>query len=515
MKIISVEEARELERRITEEFNIPSLFLMENAGSFVYYFLKDRLRDLKNKKIVLLCGPGNNGGDALVLARYLYINGNIPTILTYGWEKGVSPLCQIQYELLRETEVRFLSLEKDWEVIKFSDLIIDGIFGIGLKRPLDKDLKGIIREINNSKKLIISIDVPTGIDADSGDILGESIKANITITMFLAKIGFFNSKAIDYIGELVINPLGFPISFLEKFVPSNIFLVEGKDVAKYIPKFPLGVHKGNKGKVLIIGGSIQYTGAPILSARASLRTSAGMVYLALPESISNIHRAENPEIIFIPLKDKEGYISFENVSYVLEIVEKLRINVVGLGPGIGLFEDTQKFVQELVLKLDKPLVIDADGLSAIKPVLSLVNKGNIILTPHMGEMARLLDLSIEDVQKNRIEISKEFSKKFNINLILKGPYSLNVFPDKNIYVNPFASPLLATAGSGDVLTGIVVSLLAQGLNIKEACILGNYIHSLSALIFKERYGERGLIAGEIIENIPLAFEKVINLQDNV
>lgn len=508
MKIISVEETRVLEKRITEKFNIPSLFLMENAGSFVYYFLKDRFRDLKDRKILVLCGLGNNGGDALVLARYLYINGNIPTILTYGWEKGISPLCQIQYELLKGTEVKFLSLEKDWEIIRFFDLIIDGILGIGLKRPLDENLKEIIREVNNSKRLIVSIDVPTGIDADSGDILGESIKADITITMFLPKIGFFNSKAIDYIGELIVNPLGFSISFLEKFIPSNIFLVEEKDVAKYIPKFSLGVHKGSKGKVLIIGGSIQYTGAPILSARASLRTSAGMVYLALPESISNIHRAENPEIIFIPLKDKEGYISSENVSYVLEIIEKLRIDAIGLGPGIGLYEDTQKFVQELILKLDKPLVIDADGLSAIKSVLSLVNKGNIILTPHIGEMARLLDVPIEEIQKNRIEISKEFSKKFNINLILKGPYSLNVFPNENIYINPFASPLLATAGSGDVLTGIIVSLLAQGLDIKEACILGNYIHSLSALIFKEKYGERGLIAGDIIENIPLAFERI-------
>lgn len=511
MRVISIEETRNLEKKITEEFHVPPILLMENAGSFIYYFLRNRFENLKNMKIVILCGPGNNGGDALVIARYLYINGNIPIILTYSWEKGLSPLCQIQYKLLKDLEIKFLSLEENWEIIKEADLIIDGIFGIGLKKSLDENLKEIIRKINNLKKLVLSIDVPTGIDADSGNIFGEGIKANITVTMFFPKIGFFNLNAIDYIGEIVVNSLGFPNSILEKFVSSKIFLIEDKEVKNLVPSFPLGIHKGSKGKALIIGGSIQYTGAPVLSARAALRTSCGMVYLALPESISNIYRSSNPEIIFIPLKDEMGFISEDNVSFVLDKIEKFRIDAVGLGPGIGLSETTQKFVINLSLKLSIPLVIDADGLTAIKPVLSKLNKGNIILTPHIGEMSRLLDVSLEEIQKNRIKISQDFSKKYNINLILKGPYSLSSFPNGEIYINPFASPLLATAGSGDVLTGIIVSLLAQGLEINKACILGNYIHSLSALIFKEKYGERGLIAGDIIENIPSTYSLLVKL----
>ncbi|MCX7846337.1 MAG: NAD(P)H-hydrate dehydratase [Dictyoglomaceae bacterium] len=511
MRVISIEETRELEKNIVEKFNIPPLFLMENAGSFIYYFLKDRFKDLKNIKIAILCGPGNNGGDALVVARYLYINGNIPIVLTYSWENGLSSLCQIQYEILKDSKIKFLSLKENWEVIKEVDLIIDGIFGIGLKKPLDENLKEIIKVINNLNKNLVSIDVPTGIDANTGDILGESIKANTTITMFFPKIGFFNLNAMDYIGELIVNSLGFPYSFLEKFLSSKIFLVEEKEVKNLIPSFSLGVHKGNKGKVLIIGGSIQYTGAPILSARASLRTACGMVYLALPESISNIHRSLNPELIFIPLKDEMGYISEDNIPFILDKIEKLGINAVGIGPGIGLSETTQRFVRTLSLKISIPLVIDADGLTAIKPILSLLNKGNIILTPHVGEMSRLLDISLEELQRNRFRISQDFSNKYNINLILKGPYSLSSFPNSEIYINPFASPLLATAGSGDVLTGIIVSLLAQGLEIDKACILGNYIHSLSALIFKEKYGERGLIAGDIIENIPLAYSLLAKL----
>lgn len=514
MRVISIEETRELERRITEEFNISPLFLMENAGSFIYYFLRDRFKDLKNKKIAILCGPGNNGGDALVVARYLYINGNSPFVLTYAWEKGISQLCKTQYEFLRESEVKFLSLKENWEIIKYVDLVVDGIFGIGLKKSLDKDLIGIINEINKLNKTVISIDLPTGVNSDSGEILGEGIKADITITMFFPKIGFFNLNAIDYVGEIIVNPLGFPNNFLEELVSSKIFLVEDKEVRNFIPSFSVGVHKGSKGKVLIIGGSIQYTGAPILSAKASLRTSAGMVYLALPESIGDIHRALSPEIILIPLKDEMGFISEDNIPFILDKIEKLKIDAIGLGPGIGISETTQNFVRNLSLKLSLPLVIDADGLTAIKPMLSLLNQGNIILTPHGGEMARLLDTTPDAILRNRIEISKAFSQKYNINLILKGPYSINSFPTGEIYINPFASSLLATAGSGDVLTGIIVSLLAQGLDTNKACILGNYIHSLSTLIFKEKYGERGLIAGDIIENIPLAFKKLLNLSKN-
>ena len=508
MKVLSVEETRNLEKIICDKFNIPPMLLMENAGSFTYYYLKDIFHNFEDKKISILCGPGNNGGDALVVARYLYINGNKPYIFTYSWENGLSPLCKFQYELLKDTNIEFLSLERDFSKIKDSDLIIDGIFGIGLKRLLENKLIEIIDIINEMNKIIISIDVPTGVDADSGEILGNAFKAYMTITMFLPKIGFFNLKAINHIGKLVVNTLGFPLEFLEKLIFSEVFLTDTKEISNYIPSFPLEVHKGNKGKVLIIGGSIQYTGAPILSAMASLRTGAGMVYLALPESICNIHRAQNPEIIFIPLKDKDGFISDDNIPYILDKIESLGISAVGLGPGIGLLDTTQRFVQELALRINKPLLIDADALSSIRPILSSLNKGNIILTPHMGEMSRLLGSSIDEIQKNRIKISLDFVKKYNINLILKGPYSISVFPNGKLYINPFADPLLATAGSGDVLTGIIVSLLAQGLDIEKACILGNYIHSLSALIFKEKFGNRGLIARDLIENIPEVLRRI-------
>lgn len=508
MKVLSVEETRILENKLVKEYNIPPLLLMENAGAQSFNLLKEKI-NLKDKRICVLCGPGNNGGDALVIARYLYMNGITPTVFLYNWDKNISELSKIQYEILKNTEIEFLSLREEYRSIRFFDIIIDGLLGIGLKRPLDNELVSIIEEVNKLNKTVISIDVPTGIDADSGKIMGACIKANYTVTMFLPKIGFFNPKVIDYIGELAVNPLGFPIKFLNNLIPSNIYYVQEEDILESIPKFSLGVHKGEKGKVLIIGGSLQYSGAPILSAKSALRTSAGLVYLALPESISNLHRGQNPEIIFIPLEDKSGYISYESVDKILEIIEKLRIDSVGIGPGIGLFGDTQRFIQELVLKIDKPLVIDADALTAIKPILSYLNKGNIIITPHIGEMSRLTDLSIEHILENRIDVSRKFAEKYNINLILKGPYSLSVFPDGDVYINPFASSLLATAGSGDVLTGILTALLAQGISIKKACVLGNYVHSLSSLIYKETIGDRGLIAGDIVENIPLAFKKII------
>jgi len=261
--------------------------------------------------------------------------------------------------------------------------------------------------------------------------------------------------------------------------------------------------------VLIIGGSFKYTGAPILSALSALRMGAGMVYLAVPEKINMLYRGNYPEIIYISLKDTEGYISYDNLDYLLNIVEDYGIDSIAIGPGIGISEDTKKLVQEFLRKVDKSVVVDADALSFIKDILKEISKKSIVLTPHYGEMSRVTGESVDVIMRKRVELGRLFVKEHQLNLILKGPYSLFFDQEGNVYVNPFANSLLATAGSGDVLTGIIAGLVAQGYTLKEACILGNFVHGYTSVLWKEQKGNIGLKALDIVEMIPYSVEEII------
>lgn len=509
MKVITSEDIKELEEKLEREYNLPTVLLMENAASFVFNFIKERFKDVRSMNIAILCGPGNNGGDGLALARYLYLSGvEKVTVFSYLWDRKISELLKVQLRVIEDyIEMRNLLLE--YESLKKYDLIVDGIFGIGLKREIDEGLKEIFSFINKLNKPVISIDVPSGINADTGEVMGGAIKAAYTLSMFLPKLGFFSIPAIDYIGELVIGNLGVPNSIIDNLTDSKIYLADENFISNLIRIPSKGVHKGTKGKVLIIGGSIQYTGAPILTALSALRVGCGMVYLALPEDINMLYRSLYPEIIYVPLKSKNGFISVKDVDEILSFIDKTNINAVGIGPGIGIYEGTQKFVREFLKEVKIPTVVDADALSYISDILIDLKGKDLILTPHYGEMSKLVGKSVGDIIKNRFIIGKDFVKDYNLYLLLKGPFSLFFTPQEEVYINPFADSLLATAGSGDVLTGIVSGLLAQGYSIKEAGIIGNYIHGKSSEFWKKKKGRVGLIASDIIQLIPMVLEELI------
>jgi len=508
MKIVNSEDIRNLEKILEEQYKIPTLMLMENASIFIFNFLKENIPDLKDKNVAVLCGPGNNGGDGVALVRHL-LNYGVKNIFvfSYLWDKKISDLLKIQLTLLNDVSI--LDLKSNYKDLRLFDVIVDGIFGIGLKREIEDDLKNIFEYINELKKIVVSIDVPSGIDSDTGEIRGSAIKSSYTLTMFYPKKGFFEYPAMEFIGNLVVGRLNFGEAFLDSLVKSNVELVDENMVQELIPVHTKMAHKGRKGKVLIIGGSFKYTGAPVLSALSALRSGAGMVYLAIPESIHMIYRAIYPEIIYIPLKQIDGYISSENMDYIVDIINSYGIDSIGLGPGIGLHSDTKLFVKEIIKKLDIPMVVDADALSYIRDILEEIKGKKIIITPHYGEMSKILNLPIDYIQKNRFLIGEDFVRKYKINLILKGPYSLTFTKEGQIYVNPFADSLLATAGSGDVLTGILASLLAQGLSESNACILGNYIHGFSVNIWKRNRGNYGMISSDIIDFLPDIFMEIL------
>lgn len=509
MKIVTSEDIRNLEEKLEKEYSFPAILLMENAALFIFNFLKEKYGKLKNMDIAIICGPGNNGGDGVALARYLYLNGfkNV-TIFSYLWDKKISDLLRIQLRFI-ENHIKIRNLLEEYKDLQKYDLIVDSIFGIGLKREVEERLREVFSFINNLNKPIISIDIPSGINSDTGEIMGDAIKATYTLSMFLPKLGFFNSPAVDYIGELLIGNLGIPINIIDTLIESRIYLVDERSVSNLIRIPSKGLHKGKKGRVLIIGGSIQYTGAPILSALSALRIGCGMVYLAVPEEIHMLYRALYPEIIYIPLKSKNGFISGSNVNELLEITEKININAVGIGPGIGVSEETKEFVIEFLKRLRLPTVIDADALSYIADILEDLNGKDFILTPHYGEMVKIIGGSVDEIIKNRFNIGKDFVKSYNLYLLLKGPFSLFFTPNGEIYVNPFADSLLATAGSGDVLTGIISGLLAQGYSLIESGIIGNYIHGKSSELWKRKKGRFGLIASDIIQLIPTVMEMLV------
>ncbi|HOJ92955.1 MAG TPA: NAD(P)H-hydrate dehydratase [Dictyoglomaceae bacterium] len=506
MKVVTSTDIRNIEKGLEEKYGIPPIMLMENASGSLFNFLKEHFSNLKDRKIAVLCGPGNNGGDAISLVRYFLNNGIKPKIFTYLWDKNTSSLLNIQYKLLEKESIEVVSLIENYQDLKDFDLVIDGIFGVGLSRNIEESLKDVFDFVNSIKKLVIAVDVPSGMNSDTGEIMGGVLKADVTFTMFFPKLGFFNPTTIDYIGDLKISNLGFPLNILEDFVSSRINLVEKEDLYKFLPVYSKNVHKTKKGKALIIGGSIKYTGAPILSAMSALRVDTGMVYLAVPESIHMLYRSLYPEIIILPLKDREGFISSQNIESLVSVIKDLGINAVGIGPGIGIYGETNYFVQEFLRRISIPVVVDADALSYVRDILPELNNKRMILTPHFGEMARILGTSPEDIQKNRFKIGDEFVEKYKVHLILKGPYSLTFTPEKETYINPFADSLLATAGSGDVLTGIITGLLAQGLSEKGACLLGSYTHAYSANLWKERKSSYGLIASDIIGLLPEVME---------
>lgn len=326
--------------------------------------------------------------------------------------------------------------------------------------------------------------------------------------MFLPKLGFFSIPAIDYIGELIIGKLGIPDHVVDNLIKSDIYLVDEKFVSNLVRIPSKVLHKGTKGKVLIIGGSIQYTGAPILTALSALRVGCGMVYLAVPEDIHMLYRSMYPEIIYIPLKSENGFISTRNIDEIFKLIDKTNIDAIGIGPGIGISEETKIFVKEFLQRIKIPTVIDADALSYISDILENLAGKEFILTPHYGEMARIIDKSVDEIIKNRFILGKDFVKSYKLYLLLKGPFSLFFTPNNGVYVNPFADSILATAGSGDVLTGIITGLLAQGYSPKEAGIIGNYIHGSSSDFWKKQKGRFGLIASDIIQLIPIVIEKL-------
>jgi NAD(P)H-hydrate epimerase len=518
MKVVTAQQMCEIDRITIEDYGIASLVLMERAGLAVAKRAKDLGFD---KKIVIVCGGGNNGGDGIVAARNLYNWGFRVKVLILSSEKALSPECHKQFEIARKMGIpmRF-STEMNERDIHGVTLIIDAIFGTGLNRDVKDKIAKVIRFINSyrerNKFSVLSIDIPSGISSDTGAILGEAINADFTVTFGVPKVGHFLYPGADHRGKLFIEDIGFPTELLRSEI-LKISLIDEELISNLIPERPKYSHKGDYGHVLIVGGSKGKTGAPFMASRACMRSGSGLVTIGVPESLFKVFQEKVIEEMTLPLIDKDGIISIDALEKILDFVTK-KADVLAIGPGMGISSDTISIMDELILKSSIPIVIDADGLNSLSTTDVLKKaKAPIILTPHPGEMARLLGLKTEhrtqstekdireEIEKDRINTAISFSKETGTYVILKGVPTIIADPEGNSYINTTGNPGMATAGTGDVLTGIVASFLGQGLSPLDASLLGVYIHGLAGDLAASEKGYHSLIATDIINFLPKAF----------
>lgn len=470
--------------KLSEENSVQSgafsfLTLMKNAGDTATKIILERY-NVENKKVAVVCGNGNNGGDGFVIAQNLKNSGaKVTVVLPLG--EPVTESAKHYFSALCEVEITE-ALNGEY------DIIIDAIFGIGLNRPLGSEIISLINTINSIEALKISIDIPSGIECDTGKVLGACVKADFTVTFIALKPCFMLPPATDYTGEVAVADIGV-----------NLCGYKYKTIeAPVLPERKVNSHKGTFGTAVMFCGSYGMAGAAILSARACLRSGVGIAKCVIPKDIYKILTCAVPEAVCVIAKQTLKGTFKANIDFK-KALEKATAVLVGCG--IGNNRHTQKLVKKLVLNTKLPLVIDADGINALALNINILKKTNapIILTPHPAEMSRLTGLSVKEIEQKRVQTATRFAKEYNCILVLKGSNTLIASPDGQVYFNMCGNSGMATGGSGDVLAGIIVSYLAQGQSTLDAVKAAVYVHSNTADMVAKIKGERALMPSDIIE----------------
>jgi hydroxyethylthiazole kinase-like uncharacterized protein yjeF len=519
MKVVTAEEIRWIDRETIEGYGIPGVVLMERAGLAVASKIKEVIG---RKRVIVVSGSGNNGGDGLVVARHLHNEGwDVKVFLTVGSEdlKGDALL---QYKAAVKFGVDICPIKEllahQSSLITRHSIIVDALLGTGLSKKVVGTLSEVIRLLNKSNMPIISVDIPSGISSDDGQVMGEAVNADFTVTFGLPKRGHLLYPGAMHTGRLFVENIGFPDKLL-KSDRLHVELLEKRDIAVLIPERQSYSHKGDYGHVLIVAGSKGKTGAAFMAARACLRTGAGIVTIGIPESLAETFQSRVTEEMTLILPDTgNGTLSGKASKNILAFLNG-KADLLAIGPGIGVSIETEKLMKILVKNSPKPIVIDADGINSLKGEKEIFSraKAPIILTPHPGEMARLLQQSavssqqsvshllIKDVEKDRINIAISFAKETGTYLVLKGIPTIIATPDGKAFVNSTGNPGMATAGAGDVLTGMISGFLGQGIAPIHASILGVFMHGVAGDIAASEKGQYPMITGDIIDKIPDAF----------
>lgn len=508
-KVVSIEQMRALERDAAA-LGLPGPALMENAGRAVADQVRDRYDPRSHRHFLVLVGPGNNGGDGLVAARHLHDDGF--SVVVYAVNRA--PVDDAKVDLLRQRRVRFVNLADDLGMLQLqsaldaADLILDSILGTGRARPIAGAMADVLDRVNrrSASQQLVAVDLPTGLNADTGEADPHALAANLTITLSNPKRGLVQGDAVNLVGELVVVDIGIPDALGD---PLPIGYARAESIARLLPARPRSSHKGLFGRVVVVAGSAAYTGAPVLAALGAERVGAGLVALACPASIRASLAAHTLETTFVPLAD-EG-----TGELIPAAVEALVATLSGaaavlIGPGIGRSEQTSAFLDQLLTRLRQlsiPTVLDADALTLLSrwPRWWERLPRQSVLTPHPGELARLTGATGPG---DRLEQAAQAARAWSAVVVSKGPYTVVANPDDRSTVLPFANPALATAGTGDVLAGAILGLLGQGLSTENAALAGAFVHGVAGELLRRQIGPAGGLAGELARYLPRALDSV-------
>ena len=522
MKVVTAAEMRQIDQDTIEGIGIPGIVLMETAGSAIVRAIERHYPTCQ--RIGIFAGKGNNGGDGIVIARQLAHAGRDVRLFLVSPEDSFTGEAHTNLQIAKRLGLRIAetltdgALGSDFFAERSTslthtarcELLVDAILGTGLRGAVRDPIATIINAINRLPIPILSVDLPSGLDADTGHPLGTCIQADRTVTIGLPKRGLLMHPGAELTGKLEVADIGFP----EQVVNAQDIKVNrttAAQAAQWIPRRPPSSHKGSYGRVLVVAGSTGMTGAAALASEAALRAGAGLVTLAIPKHLNPILEGLLPEVMTLPLaKTDTGSLAASATSTILEFAEKTK-SILAIGPGLSQHPETVSLVHQLIREnresgLALRMVIDADGLNALaqaKKSLSLLN-GEAVLTPHPGEMARLTNTAVPILEKDRISTAQQFASEHGVTLVFKGAPTVTSDPNGNLWVNSTGNPGMATGGMGDVLTGVISGLMAQGIPSESAATLGVYLHGLAGDIAAERSGMHGLIASDVLKAVPEA-----------
>lgn len=502
MKISTVTQMRDLDRVAMEDYGIVGLLLMENAGLAVYETIS-REFGIEGNRFAIFCGPGNNGGDGLVVARKILSSGGDPVVFLMNDPSDYRGTAKQNLEILERIGLEIImveDLEDIWKKMVHSDAIVDGILGTGINGEVEGVYRKIIEMINATGLPVFSIDIPSGVRGDTGEVMGAAVLADATTTFGLPKIGNMMYPGFDLCGKLFVSHISFP----PYHHGSEEFKLEILEPSE-LPERSRDGHKGTFGQALFVSGAAGYMGAPHFAAMSFLRAGGGYSRLATPRSISPFLANRGSEVVMHPMDEtSSGSLSLKNLERIVEIAEGMDFLVIG--PGLSLDEETMELVKRVVGGVDCPVLVDGDGITAVCEDLSCIRdrKGETILTPHPGEMAKLANTTVSEVMSNRLDILMGTSSDLGAVVVLKGAHSLVAGPEGMVRMCMSGNPGMGSAGSGDVLTGTIAAMYGLGLDIREAVETGVFLHGFAGDLASNEKGEDGITAGDILDYLPLA-----------
>jgi len=508
MRIVTSSEMYEIEEA-AERRGVSRGIMMENAGKNIVNTLVKLFPDFKKKKICILCGKGNNGGDGLVAARYLEKVGVLPEVEILGKIREISLLAKQNLTLLRKLKIKIREVTNVNELkgkIRNSDIVIDAIFGTGFKGSIKGLCADIVRLLNAEKPIVISVDLPTGLNADTGEVSIPCVRADWTFTLGLPKKGLLLFPGTEFVGRIKILDIGIPESVIGT---GWLNLITRKDLSCFLSPRRIDSHKGSYGHIFILAGSAGMTGAAVLTSSGALSSGAGLVTTGIPNSLNQIMEVKLTEVMTKPLPETKFHsLSLSCYQEILDFTKN--VDVIAIGPGLSRVSGTLKLARKIIENINLPMVIDADAIFALKGCTTILKRRRAatVITPHPGEMVYLTGNKVDEIQSKRIETARDFARRFAVITVLKGARTVVASPEGEVWINPTGNPGMASGGVGDVLTGIIASLIGQKVSPCEAARIGVYIHGLAGDIIRDKRGERGLVASDIINELPQAFKEV-------